>query len=164
MAKILIVDRDRRAWSVYERELGRQRHRVTAVSSIHEGLRTYQAWKPDLVVLDIGTPDPWEVQAITSLLALDREMPVLFTSSLSGYAQHCGSPAGNGRTEHSDNHACMRQTIQDLLRPRRPDALGLRRRRVAVLGAPRPDGYRRAARHARTTPLALPASDTRALA
>lgn len=164
MAKILVVDRDKRAWSLYERELGRQRHCVTAVSSIHEGLRIFQGWKPDLVVLDIEIPDPWEVQAIQSLLALDREMPVLFTTSLSGSAQRRNDRVGNGRTEHSDAMVCLRQTVQDLLRPGSPEAVGPRLRRVATLNAPRPDGYRRASRHAQGAPLAAPASGRRALA
>jgi DNA-binding NtrC family response regulator len=150
MARILVVDRDKRARSFYERELGRQRHQVNAVSSVHEGLQTLRTWKHDLVILDIEIPGPGEVQAIKSMLSLDKEMPLLFTSSLSGDAPIHHSRAGKACGPRPNDAVGMRQTVRDLLRPRRLEAPALyRRRRVAILRAPRLNGCRATGRQAR---------------
>lgn len=79
--RILVVDDDQNTRFLSERVLTSAGHEVQAVGTASEAVQTIEAWRPDLVLLDLVMPDQdgWSVlEGIRSLPA--RPLVVVVTA------------------------------------------------------------------------------------
>ena len=72
MAKILVVDDNRAVRTVVQEILTRSGHEVTLAADGDEGIQSYRALRPDIVVTDIFMPRKDGIETITDLR---REFP-----------------------------------------------------------------------------------------
>jgi len=80
MARILVIDDDRRLLDVYAEELGEE-YEVVTTCSARDAIDRLPSIRPDLVVLDIRMPDMNGVDALGRILERDRKVPVILNSS-----------------------------------------------------------------------------------
>ncbi len=80
MARILVIDDDRRLLDAYAEELGEEYEVVTSTSA-RDAIGHLPAIRPDLVILDIRMPDMNGVDALGRILERDRKVPVILNSS-----------------------------------------------------------------------------------
>jgi len=82
MARILVIDDDRRLLDIYAEEFGED-HEVVTSNSARDAIGRLPAIRPDLVILDIRMPDMNGVDALGRILERDRKVPVILNSSIS---------------------------------------------------------------------------------
>lgn len=80
MARILVVDDDPSLRATLERILERAGHDVLQAEDGIEGLRVYQAERPDLTVVDMLMPNMDGIEMITRLQRLDENARVICIS------------------------------------------------------------------------------------
>ncbi len=80
MARILVIDDDRRLLDAYAEELGEEYEIVTTCSA-RDAIGRLPDIRPDLVILDIRMPDMNGVDALGRILERDRKVPVILNSS-----------------------------------------------------------------------------------
>ena len=84
MAKILIVDDEKKILSLYSKIMRQAGYEVLTASSAQKGLDMAVATQPDLILLDVMMPlvDGTEAQRNLSENAGTRHIPVIFLTSL----------------------------------------------------------------------------------
>ncbi|MBF0371285.1 MAG: fused response regulator/phosphatase [Magnetococcales bacterium] len=82
--KILIVDDDRINSTILSRLLGREGHPVITASNGQDGVRLFEAEKPDLVLMDIRMPlmDGYEAARRIKRLSPDHFVPIIFLTAV----------------------------------------------------------------------------------
>ena len=79
--KVLLVDDEENILDVCSRYLKREDYRVMTASNGREALKQYEAFQPDLVVLDIMMPEMngWEV---AEAIRQENETPIIMLTAL----------------------------------------------------------------------------------
>lgn len=80
MAAIYLVEDDQRIRASLARALAERGHSVRAGATAMDGLKDIVAWKPDVVVLDLGLPDI-DGEKLLSMLRAVSSVPVVVSSA-----------------------------------------------------------------------------------
>ena len=122
MTKILVVDDERNIRLLYERELQQEGYEVALAEDARAALTSFREDRPDLVVLDIRMPGMDGIEALGTLLAEDRGVPVILNSAYSSYKDNFLSWSADAYVVKSSDLGELKRTIRSLLaRPlRRP--------------------------------------------
>ncbi|MGE0877119.1 MAG: response regulator transcription factor [Acidimicrobiia bacterium] len=80
MAAIYLVEDDQRIRASLARALAERGHSVRAGSTALDGLKEIVAWRPDVVVLDLGLPDVDGSQLLSMLRAISS-VPVVISTA-----------------------------------------------------------------------------------
>ncbi len=85
MEKILCVDDDPTILLLYKEEFSQEGYEVILANSGKEALRQYRAERPQLVIMDLLMPGMDGIEALTSILGIDRQASIIINTS---YSQH----------------------------------------------------------------------------
>jgi DNA-binding NtrC family response regulator len=81
LSRILIIDDDPTVQTLVAGCLGTPAYAVAQVGSARDGLRQVEEWHPDVVLLDHLLPDRHGIEVLSELVAIDRQLPVLFITA-----------------------------------------------------------------------------------
>ena len=129
MAKILVVDDEKNARVLYERELAEEGYEVATAANGREALEQFRSDRPDLVVLDICMPGMNGLEVLAQLLALDRKLPILLNSAYPSYRDNFLCWAADDFIVKSSDFTELKSAIKRRL-PQRKDTAGWVRRRL----------------------------------
>ena len=117
MTKILVVDDERNIRRLYEKELKEEGYEVILAEDGREALESFQAHRPDLVVLDIRMPGMDGIETLGRLLAEDRRVPVILNSAYSSHKDNFLSWSADAYLVKSSDLDELKRTIRSLLSP-----------------------------------------------
>ena len=80
MANILVMDDDPQVRRLIERILSQAGHRVHSAANGRDGLRLFEASRPDLVITDIVMPQQEGVETIHALRRAGHALPIIAIS------------------------------------------------------------------------------------
>ena len=129
MAKILVIDDEKNARILYERDLVEEGYEVATAANGREALKQFLSDRPDLVVLDIQMPGMDGLEVLAQLLALDRKLPVLLNSAYPSYRDNFLCWAADDFIVKSSDLTELKDAIRHRL-PQRKDEAGWMRRRL----------------------------------
>jgi two-component system nitrogen regulation response regulator GlnG len=81
MPTLLVVDDEPSVCYSVARLFGDETTRVVSASTVAEGVRVFQAEKPDVVVLDLMLPDGTGLQAFEAIRGISPKQPVVFITA-----------------------------------------------------------------------------------
>ena len=81
MPTLLVVDDEPSVCYSFARVFGDDTTRVISAGTIAEGLRLFQAEKPEVVVLDLLLPDGTGLQAFDAIQTISPKQPVVFITA-----------------------------------------------------------------------------------
>jgi CheY-like chemotaxis protein len=113
--RILIVDDDRIIRLLYQKELIAEGYEVDTAASALDALEMIRTRRPDLVILDIRMQGLDGLEAIGRILAIDRELPVVFNTAYASYKDNFLSWLADAFVEKSSDLQPLKQTIHTLL-------------------------------------------------
>ena len=85
MPRILLTEDDPDQRALYADVLTEAGYDVTEAASGQKALEKFQNSKPDLIVLDIQMPGMDGIEALTKIVAHDRQIPVILHSAFPTY-------------------------------------------------------------------------------
>jgi two-component system response regulator (stage 0 sporulation protein F) len=85
MPRILLTEDDPDQRALYAEVLSEAGYDITEAASGQEALEKFQLEKPDVVVLDIQMPGMDGIEALTRIIAKDRQIPVVLHSAFPAY-------------------------------------------------------------------------------
>jgi len=113
--KILVVDDEPLLCRLYEISLHDDGYVVRTAMSGIQALEEVEAFKPDVVVMDIRMPGMDGIEAMGRILNTKRDMPVILNSAYGSYQDNfCSWPASAYVLKSSDMSE-LRETIRKVL-------------------------------------------------
>ena len=109
------MDDDRIIRLLYQKELIAEGYEVDTAASALEALEIIESRLPDLVILDIRMQGLDGLEAIGRILAIDRELPVVFNTACTSYKDNFLSWLADAFVEKSSNLQPLKQAILTLL-------------------------------------------------
>ncbi len=87
MPTVLVVDDDQNQRLLYKQELEAEGYDVLLASNGSEAIETVSTQTVDAVVLDIAMPGMDGVEALSRLLDIDRQLPVILNTAYANFKQ-----------------------------------------------------------------------------
>ena len=115
MPRILVVDDEKSALTLYARELLDLGYEILQASGPREALERFRSERPDLVVLDIKMPGMDGLELLGHMLSIDRRIPIVLMSAYSFYRENFLSWAADAYVAKSSDLSEFRRTVKDLL-------------------------------------------------
>ncbi len=85
MEKVLCVDDDANLLRLYEEELTEEGYRVIVAKDGREAIKKFEKESPQIVVMDIRMPVMDGIEALTTMLGKDRQIPVILNTAFPQY-------------------------------------------------------------------------------
>ena len=118
MPAVLVVDDDLNQRLLYAQELREVGYEVLLASSGPEALQIVTSQKVDVVVLDIAMPGMDGVEALTRLLDLDRQLPVILNTAYANFRHDFMTWAAEAYVVKSSDLAELIQHVAEACRKR----------------------------------------------
>lgn len=119
MAKILCVDDDLSLLELYRLELSDEGHTVLLAKEGREAFSKFEKEKPDLVVMDIRMPVMDGIEALTSMMGKDRQIPVILNTAFSQYRENFMTWGAEAYVLKSSDFTELKQEIREVLDKRK---------------------------------------------
>ncbi len=85
MEKVLCIDDDPSLLRLYQEELTEEGYKVVVAKDGKEGLVKFEKEKPQVIVMDIRMPKMDGIEALTTMLGKDRQIPVILNTAYPQY-------------------------------------------------------------------------------
>jgi CheY-like chemotaxis protein len=118
MSQILIVDDEPNLRTLYRKELEDEGYDVIEAGTAEEGLRAFEAHRPDLVVLDVRMPGMNGLEAMARILDKDRRIPIVLNTAYDSYRDDFTSWAADAYVTKGPDTSDLMKTIKRLLEER----------------------------------------------
>jgi CheY-like chemotaxis protein len=118
MPRILIVDDEKHLRLLYKRELEEEGYTVVEAASAEEGIKAFEAQRPDLVVMDIRMPGMNGLEAMARILDKDRRIPIVLNTAYDAYRDDFTSWAADAYVTKGPDTEDLKRTIKRLLEER----------------------------------------------
>ena len=115
MAKVLVVDDDQSLRMLYEKELSEDGHQVEAVSSGHDALKSIDASRPDVVVLDIKMDGMDGLTVLDEIMKKDKTIAVILNTAYSTFKSDFTTWSADAYVVKSSDLSELKQTIRQVL-------------------------------------------------
>jgi DNA-binding response OmpR family regulator len=113
--KILVVEDLSALRSLYRQELESEGYSVVTSANGQAAFEAFDKESPDLVVLDVESPDPHGFHCMGRMLTQRREVPILLNTSYPACLDTFASWAADACVIKSSDTAELRSTIRQLL-------------------------------------------------
>jgi CheY-like chemotaxis protein len=118
MPRILIVDDEPNLRTLYRRDLEDDGYEVFEAGTAEEGIRSFEAHRPDLVVLDVRMPGMNGLEAMARILDKDRRIPIVLNTAYDSYRDDFTSWAADAYVTKGPDTSDLMRTIKKLLEER----------------------------------------------
>lgn len=118
MPTILVVDDEPNLRTLYRKDLEDEGYRVVEAGTAEEGIRAFEAYRPDLVVLDVRMPGMNGLEAMARILDKDRRVPIILNTAFDAYRDDFTSWAADAYVTKGSDTTELIQTIRRLLEER----------------------------------------------
>jgi DNA-binding response OmpR family regulator len=118
MARILVIEDDHGLRELYYSDLREDGHHVVVAEDATKGLQLFEAFAPQLVVMDIRLPTMDGLDAMTRILDRDRRVAVVLNSAYSSYKDNFLSWAADAFLVKSSDTTELRSTVREILERR----------------------------------------------
>lgn len=122
MEKVLCVDDDLSLLRLYEDELTEEGYAVVLARDGKEALAKFEKESPQVVVMDIRMPVMDGIEALTTLLGRDRQVPVILNTAYPQYRENFMTWGAEAYVIKSSDLTELKQKIREVLDRRKKPA------------------------------------------
>jgi CheY-like chemotaxis protein len=122
MEKVLCVDDDLSLLRLYEDELTEEGYAVVLARDGKEALAKFEKESPQVVVMDIRMPVMDGIEALTTLLGRDRQVPVILNTAYPQYKENFMTWGAEAYVIKSSDLTELKQKIREVLDRRKKPA------------------------------------------
>lgn len=115
MKKILVVDDEESIRELYRAELSDEGYEVDLAADGREALRRLDAFRPDLVTLDIKMPGIDGIEVLRRIREKNATIPVVLVSAFGEFKQDFNTWASDAYIVKSHDPTELKETIRKLL-------------------------------------------------
>ncbi len=115
MKKILVVDDEESIRELYRAELSDEGYEVDLAADGREALRRLDAFRPDLVTLDIKMPGIDGIEVLRRIREKNTTIPVILVSAFGEFKQDFNTWASDAYIVKSHDPTELKETIRKLL-------------------------------------------------
>lgn len=115
MKKILVVDDEESIRELYRAELADEGYEVDLAADGREALRRLDAFRPDLVTLDIKMPGIDGIEVLRRIREKNATIPVILVSAFGEFKQDFNTWASDAYIVKSHDPTELKETIRKLL-------------------------------------------------
>ena len=115
MEKVLCVDDDLSLLRLYEDELTEEGYEVVLAKDGKEAIAKFEKESPQVVVMDIRMPVMDGIEALTSLLGKDRQVPVILNTAYPQYRENFMTWGAEAYVIKSSDLTELKQRIREVL-------------------------------------------------
>lgn len=115
MKKILVVDDEESIRELYRAELADEGYEVDLAADGREALRRLEAFRPDLVTLDIKMPGVDGIEVLRRIREKNATIPVILVSAFGEFKQDFNTWASDAYIVKSHDPTELKETIRKLL-------------------------------------------------
>ncbi len=115
MKKILVVDDEESIRELYRAELSDEGYEVDLAADGREALRRLDAFRPDLVTLDIKMPGIDGIEVLRRIREKNATIPVILVSAFGEFKQDFNTWASDAYIVKSHDPTELKETIRKLL-------------------------------------------------
>lgn len=115
MKKILVVDDEESIRELYRAELSDEGYEVDLAADGREALRRLDAFRPDLVTLDIKMPGIDGIEILRRIREKNATIPVILVSAFGEFKQDFNTWASDAYIVKSHDPTELKETIRKLL-------------------------------------------------
>lgn len=119
MEKILCVDDDLSLLRLYQEELAEEGYKVILARDGKEALAKFEKENPDLVIMDIRMPVMDGIEALTTMLGKNRQIPVILNTAYPQYRENFMTWGAEAYIIKSADLSELKQTIKKVLTKRK---------------------------------------------
>jgi len=120
--KILIVDDEENIRLLYEQELRDEGYQTVLAEDGKDCLEKVKLHAPDLIILDIRMPRMDGLEAISRIIELNKNIPVILNTAYSTYKDDFMSWAADAYVVKSHNLDELKSTIKEILVNKKSEA------------------------------------------
>ena len=111
-SKILLVDDEESIHILYKEELEEEGYEVESVLDGEAALKSFEEYKPDLVILDINMPGMDGIEVLRRMKQNRPQVPVILSSAYPEYKQDLGSWASDDYIVKSFNLDDLKNSVK----------------------------------------------------
>ena len=115
MEKVLCVDDDLSLLRLYEDELVEEGYEVVLAKDGKEAIAKFEKESPQVVVMDIRMPVMDGIEALTTLLGKDRQVPVILNTAYPQYRENFMTWGAEAYVIKSSDLTELKQKIREVL-------------------------------------------------
>ncbi len=115
MKKILVIDDEESIRELYRAELSDEGYEVDLAADGREALRRLDAFRPDLVTLDIKMPGIDGIEVLRRIREKNAPIPVILVSAFGEFKQDFNTWASDAYIVKSHDPTELKETIRKLL-------------------------------------------------
>lgn len=115
MKKILLVDDEPSIQIVYREEFEDEGYEVLSALNGEEGLKIFQAEKPDIVILDIHMPGMNGIEVLRQMKKQRSDIPVILSSAFQEFQSDISTWASEEYIVKSGNLDGLKDAVKRLL-------------------------------------------------
>jgi len=115
MKKILVVDDEESIRELYRAELADEGYEVDLAADGREALRRLDAFRPDLVTLDIKMPGIDGIEVLRRIREKNATIPVILVSAFGEFKQDFNTWASDAYIVKSHDPTELKETVRKLL-------------------------------------------------
>ena len=115
MKKILVIDDEESIRELYRAELADEGYEVDLAADGREALRRLDAFRPDLVTLDIKMPGIDGIEVLRRIREKDATIPVILVSAFGEFKQDFNTWASDAYIVKSHDPTELKETVRKLL-------------------------------------------------
>ena len=113
--RILVAEDEDVLRQIYEEELKREGYEVFTARNGKEALVHLEAYKPDLIILDIAMPEMSGMEAIGPILNKNRRIPIILNTAHPQYQEDLMSWGADAYVVKSGDLTDLKNKIRELL-------------------------------------------------
>jgi two-component system response regulator (stage 0 sporulation protein F) len=115
MKKILVVDDEESIRELYRAELADEGYDVDLAADGNQALRRLDAYRPDLVTLDVKMPGIDGIETLRRIREKDTTIPVILVTAFGEFKQDFNTWASDAYIVKSHDPTELKETVRKLL-------------------------------------------------
>ncbi len=115
MKKILVIDDEESIRELYRAELADEGYEVDLAADGREAIRRLEAFRPDLVTLDIKMPGIDGIEVLRRIREKNTTIPVILVSAFGEFKQDFNTWASDAYIVKSHDPTELKETVRKLL-------------------------------------------------
>jgi len=115
MKKILCVDDDQSILLLYKEEFSEGGYEVILAGNGREAVMKYQTEHPQLVIMDMRMPGMDGIEALSTILGMDRQASILINSAFPQYRENFMTWGAEAYVLKSSDLGELKQKVREIL-------------------------------------------------